>query len=105
MARTIRVVFRSNGGFIMRRASEEEREQDNKLGEEIFEKWKADPGIRFICYYLSPGVGHHMILEVDDISKIDEMDRDMYSTKGLLLEKYSFEIVLGETEVDEWMGS
>jgi hypothetical protein len=33
------------------------------------------------------------------------MDRDMYSTKGTCFEKYGLEIVLGDTQADEFWTS
>jgi hypothetical protein len=46
-----------------------------------------------------------MIFDVDDIDKLDAMDADMWQTKGVQLETYSFEIALGDTRFDEWWTS
>ena len=105
MARPIRVVFRLNGGSVMRQASIEENQQAQQIQMGIWEKWKKDPGITFLCYYLLPGLGHHMVLEIDSIEKLEAMDADMWQTKGLQLETYSFEVGLGSTEIDEWWTS
>jgi hypothetical protein len=85
----------------MRRAAPEENQKSQQLLFGIWDKWKKDPGVTFLCYYLKPGVGHHIIFEVDDVNKVAEMDADMWQTKGLLIETYSFEIGLGNTEFDE----
>jgi hypothetical protein len=105
MARPIRVIFRFNGGSVMREASAEENEKAQQIQMGIWEKWKKEPGIRFLCYYLLPGIGHHMVFDVDDIEKLDAMDADMWQTKGMQLETYSFEIALGDTRFDEWWTS
>jgi hypothetical protein len=105
MARPIRVLFRFNGGFVMRHASKEENEEAWKIRTGIWEKWKQDPGITYIGYYLAPGVGHHIIFEVDGIDKVAAMDADVWQTKGLQLETYSLEIGLGNAEIDEWWRS
>jgi hypothetical protein len=105
VARTTRVVFRWNGGSVRRGASEEEIEQSQQVSREIWGKWKKDPGIKVICYYLVPGIAHHVVFEVDDITKVAEMDGDIFAAKGLLIEDYSFETVLGNTQFDEWWES
>jgi hypothetical protein len=105
MAQPIRVVFRAKGGALLHRASEEEVAANQQAQTQIGEKWKADPGIRFICYYASPGAGHYYIYEVDDISKVTEMNQDIWTNKDLLVEDYRFEIVFGNTEMDDFFKS
>jgi hypothetical protein len=102
MAQPIRVVFRSRGGSLLRRASEEEVAANQQAQARIGKKWREDPGIRFICYYLSPGLGHHYIYEVDQISKVEEMNQDIWTSKELLIEDFSFEVVFGNTSVDDF---
>jgi hypothetical protein len=102
MAQPIRVVFRAKGGDLLRLASEEQVAANQQAQARIGTKWKADPGIRFVCYYLSPGVGHHYIYEVDDISKVTEMNQDVWTSKELLVEDFSFEVVFGDTGVDDF---
>jgi hypothetical protein len=85
----------------MRRAPQEETEKAQQLLFGIWDKWKKEPGVTFLCYYLKPGIGHTIIFEVDDLDKVAEMDADMWQTKGLLLETYGFEIGLGNTQFDE----
>ena len=76
---------------------------------QIGEKWRDDPGIRYICYYgaMGPGVdgySHHFLVEVDDVSKIEEMNNDLWTNKDLLLEKASVDVVFGETNMDDFYG-
>jgi hypothetical protein len=105
VADLIRVVFQWHLGLPWRQASEEEREQSNTLLLQIFEKWKRDPGITHRYYFLRRGVAHYNIFEVDDLSKIDEMDNDITLAQGLLLEKYSFEVVFANRTVADAWGS
>jgi hypothetical protein len=105
MARPIRVVFKWNGGFVMRQASREENQQAQQTLMGIFETWKKDPGITYLCYYLIPGVGHRIVFEIENVDKLSEMDASMWQTKGTLLETYSFEVGLGNAEYDNWWTS
>ena len=107
MAKSTRVVFRSKGGSLLRQAPKEEQDRSLQAQMQIGQKWKQDPGIRFICYYLSYGAGldgysHHYVFEVDDISKVDEMDQDIWTSEGLLTDAFSFEVVFGNDEVDDF---
>jgi hypothetical protein len=93
-----------------RQISEEEREEHRKRWSELWEAWKADPGIKFISYYWTPGrsldgYSHHMLLEVDDALKVVEMDRAVNRGQLGPCEKYSFEVVYGDTEADEFWKS
>jgi hypothetical protein len=101
VSKTIRVIFEAKGGFVNRRASEEEHKQHEQVWHGIREKWKKDPGIQFLCRFLRPGVGFYFIFEVDNISKVEEMDRDIWRARDFLVTDYSFEIVLGDTRVFE----
>jgi hypothetical protein len=105
MAQPIRVVFRSKGGSLLRRASKEAQAQSQQVQMQIGRKWKEDPGIRFICYYLSYGAGldgysHHYVFEVDDLSKVDEMNQDIWTSQDLLMDEFSFEIAFANPEID-----
>ena len=110
MAKPVRVVFRSAGGAVSRRAPEEEKQRSYQAEIEIYNKWKEDPGIRYICYYVSHGAGldgysHHAVFELDDVARVNEMDTDIWTCKELLAEKFSFEVVFGDTRADEFWAS
>jgi hypothetical protein len=70
----------------------------------MMEKWKSDPGIQFVCYYLQPQVSHCAVFQVDSVSKIDEMDTDINTARqgGWLLAQCSIDTVFGESRADEW---
>ena len=74
MSKTLRVVIKYNGGFALQGATETEREHSRDTFIAMMEKWKSDPGIQFVCYYLQPQVSHCAVFQVDSVSKIDEMD-------------------------------
>ena len=101
VAKTLSVILEAKGGFVNRRASEEEHKQHEQVWDGIREKWKKDPGIRFMCYFLRPGVGPYFIFEVDDVSKVEEMDRDIWLARDLLVTDYSLEIVVGDPSASE----
>jgi hypothetical protein len=51
-----------------------------------------------------PQVNHCAVFQVDSVSKIDEMDQEIYAARrdGWLLAKCSVDIVLGQSEYDRW---
>jgi len=104
---SIRVVLTWEGGFILDRGSEEDRERGHQAIRTLFEKWKADSGITHICGYDKPQTRHYAVFEVDDFSKIDEMNEDINAARngGWLVAEHSMEIVLGNTRWDEWWAS
>jgi hypothetical protein len=105
---SIRVVLRWEGGFVLDRGSEEERERGRQATRTlVWEKWKADPGITCICYYHRPQTYHCAVFEVDDFAKIDEMNEDLNAARngGWLVTARSMEIVLGDSRWDEWWAS
>ncbi len=110
MAATVRVVLRMTLGEPWRRLSDEEKRRLMDRLYEVHGEWKEDPGIRFLCYYGNAGGGydgfaHHWIFEVDDASKVLEMKRPIGLGKIGPLEKFSFEVVWGNTEIDDFWGS
>ena len=104
---TIRVVLKWQAGFAIDRASDEERERNNKASMAMWEKWKADPDITYVCYYQQPQPRHTLVLEVADFAKIDEMNQDFNEAReaGWLLALHSMDIVRGLPNVDEWWAS
>ena len=110
MATPVRVVFRLMLAEPMRRASDEEKAKMGERWNEIRSEWKQDPGIRFCCYYWTPGrsldgFSHHYVFEVDDASKVLEMNKPFSSGKVGPFERYSFEIVWGNSENDDFWAS
>ncbi len=109
MASTIRIVFRMQAGEPWRQIPDEGKEKWWTQWLEVRDAWKADPGIRFISYYSTPGrsldgYSHHYLFEVDDVRKVQEMNRAV-AWGQLSFEKYSFEVVFGSTEQDEYWTS
>jgi hypothetical protein len=89
-----------------RRIAAEEREELRKRRNKLIEARKEDPGIKFISYYFTvgrslDGYSHHMLFEVDDALKVNEMDSAIHLGQWGPFEKYSFEVVFGNTETDE----
>ena len=87
--------------------SDEEKKQMMGRWNEIQERWKKDPGIQFLCYYWTPGrslddFSHHWIFEVDDASKVLEMNKPISVGEPGPFEKYSFEIVWGNRVIDDF---
>ncbi len=107
MATSVRVVFRMMGGDPARRLSDEEKQKMVERLNEVQEGWKKDPGIKFLCYYWTPGrsldgYSHHWIFEVDDVNKVREMNRPIARGQVGQFEKYSFEVVWGSPQVDSF---
>jgi hypothetical protein len=103
---TVRVVLRWNNGFVGDQLSESDAERSRQALMDMMEKWKADPGIKYICYYLVPQTYHCAVFEADDLSKIDEMNEDINAARGgWRVAECSMEIVLGNPGWDEWWAS
>ncbi len=105
---SIRVVLTWEGGFVLDRGSEAERERSHEAMIKLaFEKWKADPGITHICGYLKPQTRWYAVFEVEDFSKVDQMNEDLNAARngGWLVAEHSMEIVLGSSGYDEWWAS
>jgi hypothetical protein len=93
-----------------RQMSNDERSKSMARWNDVQEEWKKDPGIHFLCYYWTPGrsldgFSHHWIFEVDDVSKVPEMNRPLAEGKIASFERYSFEVVWGNTENDDFWKS
>ena len=89
----------------MRRTPDEEKKEITKRWNELQEKWKKDPEIKFLCYYWTPGrsldgYSHHWIFEVDDVSKVREMNHPISLGQVAPFDQYSFEVVWGSPQVD-----
>ena len=110
MAAPIRVVLRMMYGEPMRQASADAKKEAWSKWNEIQEEWKNDPGIKFCSYYWTTGRSldgycHHWLFEVDDVSKIQEMNGPISMGDIGPFEKYSFEVVFGNPNVDAfWDG-
>jgi hypothetical protein len=93
----IRVLYRAVGGLPARQASKEERSKFGDLGAQILEKWKAS-GVKLIGSFSTygnavDGFCHHIILEVDDVRKVHEMQRDIQGGEfGRFIERYDFHV-------------
>lgn len=103
----VRVVLRMTMGEPWRRTSGEERKTNLERWNDIRKGWKKDPGIRFLCYYSTPGGGvdgyaHHWIFEVDDLTKIEAIDKPIGLGEIGPFEKYSIEIVRGNKAIDHF---
>jgi hypothetical protein len=97
---TLRVVIKWEGGSVLDRGSEAERERHRDLGEALLEKWQADPGITQICYYRVPQTYHCAVYKVRDVTVIDQIDEQLNAARksGWLVQQHSMEIVLGPDE-------
>jgi hypothetical protein len=105
MAKTLRVEVTWNSGQGRWQLSDAEGERHNTAYRAMWSKWKADPDVQFISYFLEPQICHHMLLEVTSVAKIDEMDQDVMDAfrEGMTLETFNMQLVLGNTEFDEWL--
>jgi hypothetical protein len=107
MAETIRILMRWSGGSPWAQASGEEKEKAWERWLQVREEWKKDPGIRFICHYRSTagssldGYEDHWLFEVDQAIKAREMAKQYPAEEMGPFEKYSLEIVWGDTETEE----
>ena len=77
----IRVMFRLHLGLPFRQAPDAEKLKVREGLGEAFKKWK-ESGIKLIGTFTSSahvdGFAHHLLLEVDDITKVTEMDHDIF---------------------------
>lgn len=108
MPESIRVLIRWTGGSPFAQASQQVKDKAMERWYEVRDTWKEDPGIRFVCFYKSTGgsgpdgYGFYWVFEVDDAHKAREMAQGYPANEWGPFEKRSFEIVWGETEVDEY---
>ena len=104
---SVRIVLRWSAGFSLDQASDEERERSNKAAMAMWEKWRADPGIKYICYYHQPQTHHTAVFELEDFDKLEQVDQDFNEARraGWLLALHSTEIVRGRPDFDEWWAS
>ena len=106
----LRVLFRFHFGLPMRQASAEEKEKARGLLRETFQKWSSS-GVKLIATFGNQGAldgfAHLMILEVDDISKVQEIDRDITGGEvGKFIEKYTFQMGWARTRLEDiWESS
>ena len=106
----LRVLFRFQFGLPMRQASDEEREKARELVRETFQKWNSS-GVKLIGTFGNQGAldgfAHYMILEVDDVNKVQEIDRDItFGEVGKFIEKYSFHVGWARTFFEDiWKSS
>ena len=105
----IRVMFRFHGGMPVRQASDEARAQFSPKLKEIFAKWKSS-GVKLVGYFGSYGNGvdgyaHHLILDVPEITMVQEMNSDIFGGLGAFYEKHHFEVGEGRAGEDLWESS
>ena len=107
----IRVLYRFMFGLPARQASEEARDQRVSLSQELFKKWKAS-GVKLIGYFATygnavDGFCHHMILEVDELDKVQEMAVDIQDGEiGRFIERFDFHVGSGfEAQIEEFWES
>jgi len=101
----IRVLFRFHFGLPFRQASDEEKQKAYQAIEELFKKWKSS-GVKLIGTFGGPahvdGFAHHMILEVEDVSKVWEMDQGIFGGEvGKLIEEFQFHIGVARTSIED----
>ena len=101
----IRVLFRLHFGSPYQQAPEEERKKAGELVRETFKKWKAS-GIRLIGTFSSTahvdGYAHYTILEVDDLSQVQEMDRDIFLAEvGKYIERFDFTVGISRQFIED----
>jgi len=107
VAETIRVLMRYSGGNAWAQASAEEKAKAWERWREVKEAWRNDSGIRFICHFRSTagdsldGYEDHWLFEVDQAAKAREMAMQYPPEEMGPFEKYSLEIVWGDTRTEE----
>jgi hypothetical protein len=74
---------------------------------ELGQEWKEDPGIKFLCYYHrgGPNYAHHTLFEVDDVNTFTEKMDSPFFEANFPYEEFHWELVRGNTEVDEFWRS
>jgi hypothetical protein len=101
----VRVLYRFHAGLPWRQASDEARAQNRAQLTQIFGKWKSS-GVKLIGYFCdygggATGYGHHVILDVPEVSMVREMDNDIMKLGGMY-EKHSFDVGYGGLVEGMW---
>jgi hypothetical protein len=103
----IRVFFQASLGLAFRQATNEEKKKVGEAWEECAKKWKSS-GVKLIGYFGAygealDGYGHNYIFEVDDVSKVQEMDADIHQSEfGKFVERLSLHVGRGHGTEEWW---
>ena len=94
-----------HAGVPYRQASDEAKAQYFPQLRRIFAKWKSS-GVKLIGYFGSygdgvDGYGHHLILDVPEITMVREMNSDIFGLGGIY-QKHGFEVGAGGVGEEMW---
>lgn len=108
-AKPIRVLCRFMFGLPYRQATQEEQARRNPLVGQLLSQWKSS-GARLIGGFMTygnavDGMCHHLILEVDDLDRVQQMAQDIQGGEiGRFIERYDLHVG-GGAEWEAWWKS